>query len=111
MVLEEDKKEIKEKILSAYLVAKPDTKFSRLIRELGIGIGIALLDEFWGQVIVVPTRASLQRSALPQIIREELSESKIGSDQFKIRVKNLSRFYKLPKRAILEMNKKGKYSR
>jgi len=111
MVLEEDKKEIKQKILEAYLVAKPDTQFSRLIKELGIEAGIKLVDEFWGQIIVVPSNASLQRGALPQLIRDDLVGLKLNSDLFKKTVKDFANFYKLPKRAILEMNENGRYTR
>jgi len=109
--LGEDKEEVKKKILSAYYFAKPDTKFAQVIDKLGIDIGIKLVDEFWGQVIVIPTKNSLKRQALPQIIRDELEGLKPESDQFKLKVKNLSNFYMLPRRAILMMNKTGKYTR
>ncbi len=111
MFVEEDKKEFKKKILSAYCFAKPDTKFSRLIDRLGLEVGIKLVDEFYGQLITVPSKNSLQRSALPRIIRDELEGLTPNSTEFKMEIKNLAKFYKLSKRAILEMNKTGKYTR
>lgn len=111
MFLGEDKEEVKKKILSSYIFSKPNTQFSRVIDKLGIAVGIKLVDFFCGQVVVIPTKNSLQRSALPRIIRDELEGSKPESDQFKLKVKNLSNFYMLPRRAILMMNKTGKYTR
>lgn len=111
MVLGEDKKQIKEKILLAYLYAKPETRFSQVVKKLGVEMGIKLVDEFWGRVIVIPSRASLQRGALPQIVKDDLEGLKIDSDLFKKKVKDLASFYRLTKRAIMKMRKTGKYSR
>ena len=111
MFINEDKEEIKKKILSGYCFAKPDTKFAQVVDKVGIEVGIKMVDEFWGQVVAIPTRNALQRGALPQIIRDDLEGLKPESDQFKMKVKNLSSFYRLTKRAIIEMNKTGKYSR
>ena len=111
MFVEEKKKEFKKKILSAYIFSKPDTQFAQVIDKLGLEVGIILVDEFWGQVIVVPSRNSLQRSALPQIIRDELEGLKPDSDQFKLKIKSLANFYRLPKKAILKMNESGVYTR
>ena len=111
MFINEDKEEIKKKILSAYCLTKPDAKFAQMVDKVGIEVGIKLVDEFWGQVIAIPTRNALQRGALPQIIRDELEGLKPETDPFKLKVKNLSSFYRLPKRAIQQMNKTGKYSR
>lgn len=111
MFINEDKEEIKNKILSAYCLTKPDAKFAQMVDKVGIEVGIKLVDEFWGQVIAIPTKNSLQRSALPQIIRDELEGLKPESDQFKMKVKSLSKFYSLRKKAIIKMHKIGKYSR
>ncbi len=111
MFVEEDKKEFKKKILSAYCFAKPDTQFSRLIDKLGLEAGIILVDEFCAQVIAVPSKNSLQRSALPRIIMDGLDGLKPNSNEFKMEIKNLAKFYQLSKRAILEMNESGKYTR
>jgi len=109
--LGEDKKEVKKKILSAYYFSKPDSKFAQVVDKLGIEVAIQLVDEFCGQVIAIPTRNALQRGALPQIIRDELEGLKPESDQFKLKVKNLSNFYSLRKKAIIKMYESGKYSR
>jgi len=109
--INEDKEEIKKKILSGYCFAKPDSKFARVIDKLGIEVGITLVDEFWGQVIVVPSKKSLQRSALPKIIQNDLDGLKLESEEFKFKVKSLAHFYRLTKKAIIKMFETGKYTR
>ena len=111
MFINENKEEIKKKILSAYCFAKPDTKFAQVVDKVGIAVGIKLVDEFSGRVLTIPTRNSLQRAALPKIISDELDGLKPEHEEFKRKVKSLSDFYRLPKRAILMMNKTGKYTR
>ena len=107
----DDKKEIKKEILSAYCFAKPDSKFAQVLDKLGLEAAIQLVDAFRGQLLAIPTRNALQRAALPKIIHDDLEGLEPESDQFKMKVKNLSSFYRLTKRAILEMNKTGKYTR
>jgi len=109
--VKEDKEEIKKKILVNYCFAKPDSKFAKILDKLGIEDAVKLVDEFQGQVLSIPTRNALQRVALPEIIRDELGGLQPESDPFKMKVKSLSNFYKLSKRAITEMNKTGKYTR
>lgn len=111
MFISEDKKEIKKEILSAYCFAKPDSKFAQVVDKVGIEVGIKFVDEFCGEVLAIPTRNALKRAALPKIINDDLEGLKSESNQFKNRVKNLSAFYGLRKKAIIEMNETGKYSR
>lgn len=111
MFLEEDKEEMKKKILSAYCFQKPDSKFAQIVDKLGIEVAIKFVDEFFGEVLAIPTRNALKRAALPKIINDDLEGLKSESNQFKNRVKNLSAFYGLRKKAIIEMNETGKYSR
>lgn len=111
MVFGEDKKEIKKKILSAYCFAKPESKFARVLDKLGLEVAVQLVDEFCGQVLAIPTKSALKRGALPRIISNELEGLSSESDQFKMKLKNLSSFYRLTKRAILEMRETGKYTR
>lgn len=111
MFINEDKEEIKKKILSGYCFAKPDTKFAQVVDKVGIEVGIKMVDEFWGQVVAIPTRNALQRGALPQIIRDDLEGLKPESNEFDLRIKSLSKFYSLRKKAIIKMYKTGKYSR
>jgi hypothetical protein len=107
----EDKEEMKKKILANYCKAKPGSKLAGLVKTLGIEVAIKLVDEFQGEVLSIPTRNALQRVALPMIIRNDLDEIPPKSKPFKMKVKNLSEFYKLSKRAIIEMNKTGLYTR
>jgi len=109
--INEDQEEIKKKILSGYCFAKPDTKFAQVVDKVGIEVGIKLVDEFWGQVIAVPSKNSLQRSALPKIICDGLEGLKPKSDQYKMEIKNLAKFYQLSKRAIIKMKETGIYTR
>lgn len=111
MFLKEDKEEFKKQILEAYCFGKPSTIFAQLIRKLGIDMGIILVDEFVGKAISIPTRNSLKRAALPKTIKDELRGLEPNSNAFKLRVKNLSKFYGLRKKAILKMDKTGKYVR
>lgn len=111
MFLKKDKEEFKKQILEAYCFGKPSTIFAQLIRKLGIELGIILVDEFVGQVISIPTRNSLKRAALPKMIRDELEGLKAGSNEFKLRIKSLSKFYGLRKKAILKMKETGIYGR
>lgn len=111
MFISEDKEEIKKKILSAYCFAKPDSKFAQVLEKLGLEVAVRLVDAFCGQLLVIPTKSALQRAALPKIISDDLEGLKPESDQFKMKIKNLSNFYRLTKRAILEMNKTGTYTR
>lgn len=111
MFVKEDKEEIKKKVLVNYCFAKPDSKLALIAEKLGIEVAIQLVDLFQGQVVGLPSRSSLQRAALPLIIREDLYGLEPESDPFKMKVKSLSNFYRLTKRAIIEMNKKGIFTR
>ena len=111
MFVKEDKEEIKKKVVANYCSAKPDSKLALILDKLGIEVAIQLVDLFQGQALSLPSRSSLQRAALPLIIRDDLEGLEPESDQFKMKVKNLSNFYRLTKRAIIEMNKSGKYTR
>jgi len=109
--INKDKEQLKKKILSAYCFQKPDSKFAQIVDKLGIEVAIKFVDEFFGEVLAIPTRNALKRAALPKIINDDLEGLKFESETFKNRVKNLSSFYGLSKRAILKMNETGKYSR
>lgn len=111
MFINEDKEEIKKKILSGYCFAKPNTKFAEVIDKLGIDVGIKLVDFFSEKVILVPSKKSLQRSALPKIIQNDLDGLKPKSEEFKFKVKSLASFYLLTKKAIIKMNDSGRYTR
>ena len=106
-----DKEEIKKKVLANYCSAKPDSKLALILDKLGIEVAIQLVDLFQGQALSLPSRSSLQRAALPLIIREDLDGLKSESEPFKMKVKNLSKFYKVTKKAIIKMNETGKYQR
>ena len=106
-----DKEEIKKKILANYCFAKPDSKLAVILDKVGIEVAIQLVDLFQGQTLSLPSRSSLQRAALPFIIREALYGLKPKSEIFESKVKSLSRFYKVTKKAIIEMNETGKYTR
>lgn len=111
MFVKKDKEEIKKKVVANYCFAKPDSKLATIVDKLGIEVAIQLVDLFQGEALSLPSRSSLQRAALPLIIREDLYGLKSESELFKMKVKNLSRFYKVTKRAIIEMNKKGVFTR
>lgn len=106
-----DKEEIKKKILANYCFAKPDSKLALILDRVGIEVAIQLVDLFQGQALSLPSRSSLQRAALPLIIREDLYGLKPESEIFESKVKNLSKFYKVTKSAIIAMNETGKYTR
>ena len=88
MFLEVDKEEMKKKILSAYCFQKPDSKFAQIVDKLGIEVAIKFVDEFFGEVLAIPTRNALKRAALPKIINDDLEGLKSESNQFKMKVKN-----------------------
>lgn len=111
MFVKEDKEEIKKKVLASYCSAKPDSKLALIVDKIGIEVAIQLVDLFQGQALSLPSRSSLQRAALPLIIREDLYGLAPESDLFKSKVTNLSKFYKVTKNAVIEMNKKGVYTR
>ena len=109
--VKEDKEEIKKKILANYCFTKPDSKLALIVDKIGIEVAIQLVDLFQGRAVSLPSRSSLQRAALPLIIREDLDGLEPESKLFKSKVKSLSKFYKVTKKAIIEMNKSGKYTR
>ncbi|MCK4825180.1 hypothetical protein KA005_56045, partial [bacterium] len=88
MFVKEDKEEIKKKILANYCSAKPDSKLALILDKVGIEVAIQLVDLFQGQALSLPSRSSLQRAALPLIIREDLYGLKSESEPFKSKIKS-----------------------
>ena len=113
MFIENEKEEkLKRDIVFDYCKVRPNCALAIIEEELGVDVAVKILDLFRGKVISIPTRDALRRSTIPINIQKNLPVvlSK-DSDLFKKVVKQLSQIYKLPKRAILEMNKTGKYTR
>ena len=102
---------IKKKILENYCHVKPGSIVAELRVKLGDDATIQLLYDFSGRLIYMPNKSSLRRATLPMLIIEELKGLEPGSDEFKIKVRNLSEVYKLTQKAIKRINKKGIFTR
>ena len=109
--MKEKHKEIKKIILENYCQMKRGLILAELRTKLDDDVIIQLLDDFSGRLIYIPTKSSLRRAALPMLIEQELKGIEPGSSEFKIKVKNLSQFYKLTQKAIKTINRKGIYTR
>jgi len=107
----ESEKILKKKILDEYCQAKPGSIVAEIRTKLGDDVIIELLDSFSGRLIYLPEKSSMRRAALPMLIIEELKGLEPGSDEFKIKVRNLSEVYKLTQKAIKRINKKGIFTR
>lgn len=112
MVPEKEKQKIERDIIFDYCEAHPTCALAKINNEIGMDIAIRMLDIFRGKIISFPTQNSLRRAVMPMVIRRYLFVvARVDSNEFKKRLKQLSKTYKLPKRAILEMNETGKYTR
>ena len=107
----EDKQKLERDIVFDYCKAHPNSALARIDEEIGVDVAVRMMDLFQGTVISFPSRNALRRSVIPMMIQRYLFAVKVDSDVFKERVKQLSKTYKLSKRAIIEMNKTGKYTR
>ncbi len=108
----EEKQKIEQDIIFDYCEGHPTCALAKINNEIGMDIAIKMLDLFRGKIISFPTQNALRRAVMPMTIRRYLFVvEKADSEEFKKRVKQLSKTYRLPKRAILEMNKSGRYVR
>ncbi len=109
--MKEQERAIKQKILENYCHGKRGSIVAELRAKLGDDVTIQLLDNFSGRLIYVPDKSSLRRASVPMLIKEELKGLEPGSPEFKIKIRNLSKFYKLTQKSIKAINKMGIYSR
>ena len=98
-------------VLTNYCLACPISLLAKISDGGGEELAIEMMVSFQGKIVAFPTRNALRRLMIPVKIQKNLFLLLVGSDEFKKRVKQLSKTYKLPKRAIMEMNKTGKYTR
>lgn len=109
--MKEREKILKKGILESYCRVKPSSIVEELRMKLGDDVTIQLLDYFSGRAIYLPEKSSLRRAVQPMLIRQELKGFESGSDLFKIKVKNLSKYYKLTQKAVIKINKRGIFAR
>lgn len=109
--MQESEKAVKKTILDEYCRAKPGSVVAEIRIKLGDDLIIQLLDTFSGRLIYLPTRSSLKRATLPMLITERLRGLKPDSVPFKAQVGILSDVYKLTQKAIIKINKTGRYTR
>ena len=107
----EDERNIKKDIVFDYCGSHPTTALAVINGEIGVEVAIQMMNLFQGKMISFPTRNSLRRSVIPMTITRNLLVLKKDSNEFKIVVKQLSKAYGLPKRAIIQMNESGEYTR
>jgi len=107
----ESEKAIKKKILENFCQTKHGSVLAELREKLGDDVTIKIVDNFSGRLLFIPNKSSLRRATMPMLIIEELRGLEPDSDLFKIKVKNLSEYYKMTQKAIKQMNQKGVYSR
>lgn len=107
----EKEQKLKRDIVFDYCKARPNSALAKINEELGIDIAVKILDLFQGKSASFPTSDSLKRAVMPKLIQRHLFMVNPDSELFVKRVKQLSKLYKLSKRAIIEMNKKGIYTR
>lgn len=107
----ESEKVVKKKILENYCKMKHGSVLAELRENLGDDVTIKIVDNFSGRLLFVPNKSSLRRATMPMLIIEELRGLEPDSDLFKIKVKNLSEYYKLTQKAIMKINKRGIFTR
>lgn len=109
--MKESENAIKAKILESYCQAKRSSIVVELRVKLGDTATIRLVDDFAGRPIYIPSKSSLRRAAMPMLIRAELQGLEPKSKEFALKVRELARFYKITKKVIKQINRKGVYSR
>ncbi len=106
-----DKELLIRQIVIDYCRAKPNSTLAKIKEGVGFGAAVKMVDIFGGQTIAIPVQSSLKRSAKPMLIQEQLYGLNPNSSDFKEEVKKLAKIFKIPKRAVEEMNKTGVYKR
>ena len=108
----EKEQRLNRDIVKDYCKVQPTSALAIIEEEMGVDVAVKMVDLFMGTIISIPTREALKRAIMPMNIQRNLPVAlSKDSDLFKKVVKQLSQIYKLPKRAIIEMNKTGKYTR
>ena len=100
-----------KEVIETYIDSNPDSTVSKLIKVIGIGSVIAILEDnnFKNKLLYLPRLTSLWRTAKPVIVQKKL-KGLVGEEREEM-VEQLSKFFNVSKRVIEKMNETGKYHR
>lgn len=108
---EQKLEKLRQDIVKDYCKVRPTSALAIIEEEMGVDVAVKMIDLFQGTIISIPTQSALNRAIMPVLIRRALIPLKAKADLFKKGVRQLSKHYKLPKRAIIEMYETGIFTR